>query len=214
MTPCMFGASYRGRVGEATGAAGEFAAIARIARRFGPPAAGEVWIGDDAAIVQVGGGAVAVAADAVVAGVHADLALTSLADFGWKALAVNVSDLAAMGLTAERAVVTVSAPPGTDLDALYDGLADASRAFGCPIVGGDLTGSPVLVVSVTVLGGADVRPPPVGRGGGRPGDEIWVSGPLDAAAAALRRVRGGTGGGEAHARPQPRPAEGRAAREL
>jgi len=206
-------------VGEATGAAGEFAAIGRIARRFGAPPEGELWIGDDAAIVRVSHAAVAVAADAVVAGVHADLRLTSVADLGWKAIAVNVSDLAAMGLAAGRAVVTVSCPSGTDLDALYDGIEAAARAFDCPVVGGDLTESPTLVVSVTVVGDADVSPPPVRSGGARPGDAVWVSGPLGAGAAALRALQalraGGLGGpGDAHARPQPRTAEGIAAREL
>ena len=202
-------------VGEATGAGGEFAAIARISRRFGPAPPGEQWIGDDAAVVRVGAGAVAIATDAVVVGVHADLRLTSLADLGWKALAVNVSDLAAMGLAAERAVVAVSAPPGTDVDALYDGVAEAAAAFGCPVVGGDLTEAAVLVVGVTVVADAAVSPPPVQRGGARPGDAIWVSGPLGAAAAALERLRAGErGGGRAHARPEPRSAEGRAAREL
>lgn len=207
-------------VGEATGAGGEFAAIARIARRFGPAPPGELWIGDDAAVVRVGAGVVAIAADAVVAGVHADLRLTSLADLGWKALAVNVSDLAAMGLDAARAVVTVSAPPGTDIDALYDGLAEAATAFGCPVVGGDLTESATLVVGVTVVADAGVSPPPVHRSGARPGDAIWVSGPLGGASAALERLRaraggpdGGTGNG-AHARPVPRVADGRAARVL
>src|SRR5579872_5506260 len=140
MTPCMIGASYRGRVGEATGAAGEFAAIGRIARRFGPPPAGEVWIGDAAAVVRLGTGAVAVAADAVVAGVHADLGLTTLADLGWKALAVNVSDMAAMGCVATRALVTVSGATTAVVDELYDGLAEAAAVFGCAVVGGDLTG--------------------------------------------------------------------------
>ncbi len=196
---------------------GEFAAIERIAaRRWGTPGPGEVWIGDDAALVRVGGALLAVAADALVAGVHADLALTSVADLGWKALAVNVSDLAALGCAAARAVVTVSGPPDTDLDGLYDGLEEAARAFGCPVVGGDLTAAPTLVVSVTVLGDGDVRPPPVLRSGARPGDEIWVSGPLGAAAAGLRALRAGSPDAAltaAHARPRPRTAEGVAARE-
>jgi thiamine-monophosphate kinase len=202
-------------VGEATGAAGEFAAIARIARRFGPAQPGELWIGDDAALVRLGPALVAVAADAVVAGVHADLGLTSLPDLGWKAVAVNVSDLAAMGLAPGRAVVTVAAAPGTDVAALYDGIEAAAAAFACPVVGGDLTGSATLVVSVTVVADAGVSPPPVRRDGARPGDAIWVSGPLGAAAAALERLRAGAGGdATAHARPHPRTAEGQAAREL
>src|SRR5579872_126527 len=193
---------------------GERAAIERIAARFGAPPPGEVWIGDDAAVVRIGGAAVAVAADAVVAGVHADLSLTSVADLGWKALAVNVSDLAAMGLVASRAVVTVSGPPETDVDGLYEGLASAAEAFGCPVVGGDLTGSPTLVVSVTVLGNATVTPPPVLRSGARVGDDIWVTGTLGGAAADLRRLRAGGAGAGAHGRPVARVAEGTAAREV
>jgi thiamine-monophosphate kinase len=196
---------------------GEFAAIERIAARLGPAAPGEIWVGDDAAVVLIGGSGVVVAADALVAGVHADLSLTSVADLGWKALAANISDVAAMGCTATRAVVTVSGPAGTKLEELYEGLGAAAVTFSCPIVGGDLTNGPELVVSVTVLGSADVDPPPVLRSGARPGDEIWVSGPLGGAAAGLRALRAGERSGElvaAHARPVPRIAEGIAAREL
>ena len=197
--------------------AGEFAAIERIAARFGGAPPGERWIGDDAAVVRVGDAVVGVAADAVAAGVHADLALTSLADLGWKALAANVSDLAAMGLVASRALVTVSGPPRTDLDELYDGITACAAEFACPVVGGDLTEAPALVVSVTVLGNAAVSPPPVFRSGARIGDRVWVSGALGAAAAGLRGMRAGRVEpllAAAHARPVPRPAEGVAAREL
>ena len=188
----------------------EFAAIERIAARFGDPAPGELWIGDDAAVVQFDGQAVVAAADALVEGVHFDLSFTTIADAGWKALAVNVSDLAAMGCRASRALVTVSAPPDTDLDGLYEGIAAAAAAFDCPVVGGDLTNAPRLVVSVTVLGNGAVTPPPVTRAGARPGDTAWVTGPLGAAAAALHGRRWA----EANARPVARVAEGVAAREL
>ena len=199
----------------------EFAAIDRLADRLraacGHPPAGELWIGDDAAVVEVGGGRIVVAADAVVGGVHADLGLTTAADLGWRALAVNVSDLAAMGCVATRAVVTIAAPDVDSVDAVYEGLAEAAAAFGCPIVGGDLTSGPALVVSVTVLGDAAVTPAPVGRRGAQPGDELWASGPFGAAAAGLRHLRAGDAAADqaaAHARPQPRTAEGVAAREL
>lgn len=198
-------------------ATGEFAAIERIAARLGPAVPGEVWAGDDAAVVVVGGARLAIAADALVAGVHADLSLTSVSDLGWKALSVNLSDLAAMGCTATRAVVTVAGPAGTKLEELYEGLGAAAVTFSCPIVGGDLTNAPELVVSVTVVGPADVTPPPVLRSGARAGDEIWVSGALGAAAAGLRALRGGARPPAlvgAHARPVPRIAEGVAAREL
>ena len=200
---------------------GEFAAIGRIARRLGPAPAGETWVGDDAAVVRIGGVLIVAAADALVAGVHAELGLTSLADLGWKAIAVNVSDLAAMGCVATRALVTVSGASAVEVDALYEGVAEAATAFGCPVVGGDLTGGPALVVSVSVLGSGEGQPGPVLRSGARSGDEIWVSGPLGAASAGLRALRSGSATTPAaahlvaaHARPVPRVAAGVAAREL
>ena len=199
----------------------EWAAIDRIDARLhaatGPAPPGEVWIGDDAAVVGVGGGVIVVAADALVAGVHADFDLTSRADLGWKALAVNVSDIAAMGCEPRRALVTVSSPSVGEVDELYEGLAAASAAMACPVVGGDLTSGPVLAVSVTVIGDGAVIPEPVLRSGARPGDDVWVSGPLGAAAAGLRALRAGRDAPllvAAHARPVPRVPEGTAARVL
>jgi thiamine-monophosphate kinase len=194
---------------DATGGS-EFAAIERIAARFPAPPGGELWIGDDAAVVRIGGADVVVAADALVSGVHFDLSVTTIADAGWKALAVNISDLAAMGCVATRALVTVSGPPETDIDGLYEGIAEASERFACPVVGGDLTNAPVLVVSVTVLGDGGVTPRPVRRAGAQPGDVVWVTGPLGAASAALHARRSHL----SNARPVPRVAEGVAAREL
>jgi thiamine-monophosphate kinase len=152
-------------------------------------------------------------ADAVVAGVHFDLDLVDLDDVGWKALAVNLSDLAAMGGTPGHAVVTVVLPPGTDLERLYEGLGEAADRFGCPIVGGDISAGTELVVAVTVTGTVDG--PPVLRSGARPDDGLLVTGPLGASAAGLRGLRSGRasgGQGPAHRRPQPRLEEGRVAR--
>src|SRR6202042_93499 len=117
---------------------GEFAAIAAIQDRLpGPPDDSQVWIGDDAAVLPVPGpGWLLFAADTVVGGVHADLTLTGLDDLGWKAMTSSVSGLAARGGEPGHAVVTVAGPPGTDLTLLYDGLAAAAAAYGCPVVGG------------------------------------------------------------------------------
>ncbi len=194
-----------------------------------PP--GETWIGDDTAIVRTpAGGWLLLAADAVVAGVHADLTLTGVDDLGWKALAVNVSDVAAMGGRPGHALITVAGPPDTDLGLLYEGIGAAARRYGCPVVGGDLANAPILVVCVAVTGWADG--PLVGRGGARVGDDIWVTGTLGRAAAGLRTLqlraaerfggrpeRQGPVLGEeierdlmaAHARPEAALAEGRAA---
>ena len=167
--------------------------------------------GDDCAVVAAPPGPLLLAADAVVAGVHADLSLTSVADLGWKALAVNVSDVAAMGGRPLHALVTVVLSPGASLEALYEGLLAAADAFGCEVVGGDLSGGPVLVVSVAVTGTVDGGGSPVLRSGAGPGAGLYVTRPLGASAAGLRRLRAG-GEGSAHARPVPRVAEGTAAR--
>lgn len=133
-------------------------------------------IGDDAAAVD----GLLLCADAAVAGVHADLSLVGLDDFGWKAMAACISDIAAMGGVPRWALVTLSGPLGDyDIDLLYDGLLAAAAAHDCEIVGGDLTGGPALVVSVSVIGRCDPGPDepvgtpgpigvPVGTGG-RPG---------------------------------------------
>src|SRR3954464_11952927 len=108
----------------------------------------EVWIGDDAAVLSSPPGRLLFAADAVVAGVHADLSLVGLDDVGWKALSVNVSDIAAMGGRPLHAVVCVIAPRGTDIEKLYEGLGAAAMTYGCAVVGGDLSSGSELVVTV------------------------------------------------------------------
>ena len=159
------------------------------------------------------------AADAVVAGVHADLTLVGLDDMGWKAMVANVSDIAAVGGQPCCAVVTVAGPLGSiDFDLLYDGLTAASAAYGCPIVGGDLSSSATLVVSVAIVGDAGRQlPAPVLRSGGRPGDTIFVTGPLGSSAAGLRLLQTGRVSEApdlvlAHRRPRARLDEGTAAR--
>jgi len=175
-----------------------------------------VWIGDDAAVVATPAQAwMVLASDSVVAGVHSDLALTSLSDLGWKAVAVCVSDLAAMGARPAHAVVAVSGGRADEVELLYEGVAAAAETFGVAVVGGDLTESPTLVVNVTVTGTCAGYP--VLRSGARPGDGIWVTGPLGASAAGLRLLRDGSGAQApllvaAHARPRPLLAEGEAAR--
>jgi thiamine-monophosphate kinase len=151
----------------------EFALIGRLRERFAD-------IGDDAAIVEAPDGPLLLAADTVVAGVHTPPDLP-LEDVGWKAVVVNVSDIAAMGGRPLHLLVTVAAPPGTDLDRLFDGVAEASKAYLCPVVGGDLTAADSLVVTVAVSGTVDGTP--VRRSGASPGEAIYVTGPLGAAAA-------------------------------
>jgi thiamine-monophosphate kinase len=219
--------------GGATATPGEFAAIARIARRLPGPPPGELWLGDDAAVLGEVAGSLVLSTDLAVAGVHGDLGLIGIDDFGWRAFAGALSDLAAMGADPLRAVVAVAGPASTDLDLLYEGLAACADAHGCPIVGGDLAAAGpagTLVVAVTVTGTVEGGPPPVTRAGASAGDALFVTGALGASAAGLRRLRAVPGGGgddghpgagagavagtvgDAHRRPVARLAAGRCAR--
>jgi thiamine-monophosphate kinase len=181
----------------------------------GPPA-GETWIGDDAAVVAPPPESLLLAADLVVAGVHVDLDLVGIDDMGWKAMAANVSDLAAMAGRPSQALVSVAGPASTDLDGLFSGLAEAAEHYRCPVVGGDLANADVLVVAVAVTGTSGRRPA-VLRSGARRGDALLVTGPLGASAAGLDLLRTGRAGdapalAAAHRRPQARVEEGQAAR--
>jgi len=162
--------------------------------------------------------------DAVVAGIHVDLSIVTLDDVGWKALTVAVSDIAAMGGTPGHAVVTLCAPPGTDVDEIARGVQAAAECWRCPVVGGDLSAATELVVSVAVTGYLEGDRPPVLRSTARPGDGLYVTGPLGRSAAGLRLLRGGSQASataehtlrsleDAYRRPRARLAEGRAARE-
>jgi thiamine-monophosphate kinase len=151
-------------------------------------------IENDAA--QLGGGLV-VTQDALVEGVHFRFDLIGWRDLGYRAAAVNLSDLAASGADPEALVVTLAVPAEAELDdvlELYEGLNEP----GVPIVGGDTTRAELVTLSVTALGRSDRVP---GRGGARAGDVLVVSGPLGAAGAAFRDGR--------LARPPLRLAEGK-----
>ena len=172
-----------------------------------------MWLGDDTAVLA---GGLLVTTDALAEGVHFDLALSTLFDAGWKAVAVNCSDLAAMGGAPRAAVAAVVVPEGRPgvADRLAAGVVAAAGAFDCPLVGGDTAVGPALVITVTVLGDA----PPGGavlRSGARPGDAVLVTGDLGGPRAALAALRRGEEPPEESAirlhRPLPRLAEGRAA---
>ncbi len=196
----------------------ELGIIERLRTRLTGPE-GQTWIGDDAAVVPGPSGALLLATDAVVAGVHADLAVVGLDDLGWKALVANLSDIAAMGGQPAYCLVAVAGPlDNLDLDLLYDGLIAAAAAYACPVVGGDLSSASGLVVAVTVVGDAGPPPPPVLRSGACPGDTLFVTGPLGSAAAGLALLRSDRAGeapdlAVAHCRPRARLAEGAVARD-
>jgi thiamine-monophosphate kinase len=177
---------------------------------------------DDAAVLGFeGGGPLIVSVDSVVEGVHVDLSLCSPGDVGWKALMGALSDLAAVGASPVGALVALCVPGETGDGelalAVMAGVAEASAASGCPVVGGDVSGAAELVVVVTVLGAVTGGPPPVARAGARGGDTLVVTGPCGGSAAGLRELRaaGATdedGLAAAYRRPVARLREGELAR--
>ncbi len=209
-------------------AASERELIERITSMVPPAPDGQVWIGDDAALVTPPPGPLLLATDMVVAGIHADLTLVGPADLGWKAVASNVSDIAAMGGRPGQVLVAMAGPHGSDLELVFEGIAQAASAYGCDVVGGDLSVASELVVAVAITGALDPSDGPghepghgaggaVLRSGARPGDHIFVTGPLGGSAAGLRLLRQGVAESNPdavarHRRPQARPAEGIAAR--
>ena len=151
--------------------------------------------GDDAAVLPRGGGESCVTVDAVVEGVHFRRASGRLEDVGHKALAVNLSDLAAMGARPQWALVALGVPRGfrlADARKLGAGFGALARAAGTALVGGNVSGAPGLSLTVTV--GGEVPPGrALLRSGARPGDRVWVSGALGDArlGLALLERRGG-----------------------
>jgi thiamine-monophosphate kinase len=180
---------------------GERRVIADIRSRLpAPPSWLRVGIGDDAAVAEAERGALEVlTTDGLVEGVHFDRRYSSPYDVGWKALAVNVSDIAAMGGHPRLALLSVALPaayPAEDLHALIDGFLELARQTRVTLAGGNVTSSPgPLVVDVTVTGA--VRPRRVlTRSGAKPGDELYVTGNPGAAAAGLGWLRASRGIGE------------------
>jgi thiamine-monophosphate kinase len=152
-----------------------------------------VGIGDDAAVVEPVRNQVEVlTVDAIVEGVHFDRAFTPPAAIGHRALAVNLSDLAAMGASPRLALLSFALP--SDLacdafDAIVDGLAGVAAAHRTHVVGGNLTRSPgPLVIDVTAVGSVKRRNV-LRRSGAKPGDGIYVTGSVGAATAGLEVLR-------------------------
>jgi len=186
---------------------GEAALIRRIARRAGHPESA-TWpqaIGDDAAILRPRKTEdLVLSTDAQVEGVHFRFGRESPRTIGRRALAVNLSDLAAMGARPVGALLSLCAPAELTLsvfDGLVAGFVDEARRFDCPLVGGNLSKARECSLTVTVVGRVK-RGQALRRKGLRPGDLLFVTGELGAAA--LARLRADRSGGQLRRTPTPR----------
>lgn len=196
---------------------GESGLLDIVRERVPEGSSSESLVGDDAAVLDpLPGSRILLTTDMMVEGVDFDPSYSSGADIGWKALAINVSDVAAMAGTPRDAVVAIGLPPETPLDlfhGLLDGLLDGCAAWELRLVGGDISEAAQIVVSVALTGWCSDDP--VTRDGARVGDAICVTGTLGASAGGLAALRAGIAGMSPdvdaaiarHRRPVPRLAE-------
>ena len=174
---------------------GERALIARITSRLDSPPWVAVGPGDDAAVIEPARGTLDVlTTDALVDGIHFDLRFTPPDAVGHRALAVNLSDLAAMGAEPRAALLSLLLPDDLDvgtIDGLMDGLLALAARYRVALVGGNITRTTgPLTIDVTATG--SVRPRRVlTRAGARPGDEVYLTGTLGSAAAGLAVLKSG-----------------------
>ena len=211
---------------------GEFGLIELI-RQWTQPAADDGAAGGDnsAYHIVVGNGDDAAAArlcrpltelyttDTMVDGVHFTARTTPWRDLGWKALASNISDIAAMGGRPALALVTLGLPPDTPVSSvqdLYAGMSEIAAAYGAQIIGGDLVRAPIALITVALTGITDGVP--LVRSAARPGHQVAVSGPVGSSAGGLRMLLDAADDGgidpenplvQAHRRPRPHIAAGR-----
>ncbi|MSR84736.1 MAG: thiamine-phosphate kinase [Candidatus Latescibacteria bacterium] len=175
---------------------GEFRLIDRLsqlveAAGLEPPAVGGfhllLGIGDDAAAWHVGAGLLVTTTDTMVEDVHFTQTTTPWLDVGWKVMAANLSDIAAMGALPLCAVVTLGIPgslPVSAVEALYAGMLEACHRYRFLLVGGDIVSSPRSFVTVALTGLCPKHP--LTRASAQPGDAVAVTGPLGGSAGGLQ----------------------------
>ena len=160
----------------------EFDRVREIAAVLGPQATG---LGDDCAVMELGGEYLVVSTDVSVEGVHFRREWLSAEETGWRATAAALSDIASVGARPIGVLAAVSVPraaPGDETSAIMRGVGGAAGAAGAVVLGGDLSSSAQRSITITALG-RTARP--VSRVGARPGDGVWVTGALGGARAAL-----------------------------
>ena len=198
---------------------GEFELMARIRNVLGPQPGLLLGIGDDACAWEPGFPVNLATTDSLVEGVHFDFSFSSWEDLGWKSLAVNLSDIAAMGATPGVALVSLALPGTTqveDVISFYHGMLELAKQTGALIGGGNISSSPVVNISVALTGSATGVACLMKRTGARPGEKIAVTGFPGSAASgfyllAQKKMADTSGSGDLvkrFLRPQPRINEG------
>lgn len=161
---------------------GENAFLDWLARQDSPADFVSIGIGDDCAAVRIGNEELLVTTDMLLDGVHFDSEQHTPEQIGRKAIACSLSDLAAMAARPVAAVIAAGATRGRGMDyakRIYAGARQIAEAYACPIIGGDTTSWPrPMSICVTMLGQCPEGRTPIRRNGARPGDAIYVTGPL------------------------------------
>ena len=151
-----------------------------------------IGIGDDAAVWQGDASIQLATVDSLIQDVHFSLGITSWQDLGWKAMAANLSDIAAMGGQPKYALVSLALPGDTEVDdvtALYQGMIELAQQFEVAIVGGDVSRAFLVMITITILGSTgSLESRILTRSAAVPGEQIAVTGYLGAAAAGLEMI--------------------------
>ncbi len=171
---------------------GEFGLIDLLAKMVG---GGDerllIGIGDDAAAWQGDDSIQLASVDSFIQGVHFTPETTPWPDVGGKALAVNISDIAAMGGIPRYALVSLSLPDDSqveDVAALYNGMLKLAKQYGVTIIGGDISQAPLVAVTITILGSSPTKKI-LTRSSAQVGDIVAVTGHLGAAAAGMELLK-------------------------
>ena len=178
---------------------GEYKLLEELKKTLGSAAATsgryEVTLGDDAAIRRgVHGERMVLTADIAVEGVHFTPDIMTFEEIGFRTMAANVSDCAAMAALPEAALVQIVFPRNArnlqkNIIALYRGFAEACRKWNFKLIGGDLSGGAVWTIGITLLGAAPAHGRLLMRTGAKPGDVLWVSGFPGRSAAGLAAIQ-------------------------
>ncbi len=179
-----------------------------------------IGIGDDAAAWKCDGSAQLATTDSLIQDIHFDLNFYTWEELGWKSLAVNLSDIAAMGGAPQYTLVSLALPGEMETDCisrLYHGMVEVGNQFGVAIVGGNISSANKVMINITVLGTLKGKNA-LARSAARVGDQIAITGYTGLAAAGLRMLRQNLNFDketsrllrEAHLKPVPRVKEGQA----